>query len=158
MCDIPVPITNEETLVRALRECHVRKGKLRDNVFRPPPGIDEVSVMRHTHMASNPCKQKAKEIAGGDQNNPYVGLAAITAESIRSEHSEVTDSREEFCGHAHISHGIAAPVADEPIDPVLMSRLQELRKKAKLLLDPQPENDEWTGEAIEIQLQGQADL
>jgi hypothetical protein len=157
MCDIPVPIANEETVIRALRECHIRKGKLRDNAFRPPPGIDEVSVMRHTHMTSNPCKQKAQEIAGGDPNNRYVGVAAITAESIRSEHSEVTDSREEFCGHAHISYGIAAPVADEPIDPVLLSRLQELKKKAKLLLDPEPETDAWTGEAIEIQPQGHSD-
>jgi hypothetical protein len=156
MCDIPVPIANEETIVRALRECHIRKGKLRDNVFRPPPGVDEVSGMRHTHMTSNPCKQKAKEIAIGDANNAYVGFAAITAEAIRSEQSEVTDSREEFCGHAHISHGIAAPIADEPIDPVLMSRLQELKKKAKLLLDPDPNSEQWTGEPIEIQQQRQA--
>jgi hypothetical protein len=155
MCDIPVVVANEETIVRALRECHVRKGKLRDNVFRSAVGIDEVSVMRHTYMQSDSCKTKAKEIASGDPNNPYVGFAAITVESVRSLASEVTDSREEFCGHAHISHGMVVP-ADEPPDPALSLRIRALNGKARLLLDPTPDTETWTGEQIEIQAQADA--
>jgi len=150
MCDIPVVVANEETVVRALRECHVRKGKLRDNVFRPAAGTDEVSVMRHTYMMSDSCKTKAKEIASGDPNNPYVGFAAITVESVRSVNSEVTDTREEFCGHAHISHGIIVPV-DEPLDPGLSLRIRTLNDKARLLIDPTPDAETWTGAQIEIQ-------
>jgi hypothetical protein len=150
MCDIPVPIANQETIVRALRECHVRRGQLRDNVFRAPAGSDEVSVMRHTHMGSDSCKENAKEIASGDPNNAYVGMAAITAESIRSSGSEVTDSRDVYCGHAHISHGVNAPIADEPLDPSLLARLQDLKSKAKLCVDPDPDANTWTGEPIEI--------
>ena len=132
-----------------------RKGKLRDNVFRPLAGTDEVSVMRHTYMKSDSCKAKAKEIACGDANNPYVGFAAITVGSVRSVNSEVTDSREEFCGHAHISHGVVVP-ADEPLDPALSLRIRELNAKARLLTDPTPNTEAWTGEQIEIQVQADA--
>lgn len=149
MCDIPVAVADQETIVRALRECHVRKGKLRDNVFRPVPGTDEVSVMRHTYMKSDACKTKAKEIASGDQNNPYVGMAAITVAAVRSNASQVTDSREEFCGHAHISHGLIVPEG-EPLDAALSLRIRALNAKAKLLLDPTPNAETWTGESIEI--------
>src|SRR5579859_2082442 len=155
MCDIPVAVANEETIVRALRECHVRRGKLRDNVFRSLPGIDEVSVMRHTHMKSDACKMKAKEIVGGDVHNPYVGFAAVSVASVRNLESEVTDSREEFCGHAHISHGVVVPEG-EPLNPELSLRIRALNEKARLLLDPTPENPTWTGPAIEIQAQPDA--
>lgn len=155
MCDIPVVVANEETVVRALRECHVRKGKLRDNVFRAVAGTDEVSVMRHTYMKSDSCKTKAKEIASGDPKNPYVGLAAIAVESIRSVGSEVTDSREEFCGHAHISHGMVVP-QDEPLDPALSLRIRALNVKARLLIDPTPDTEAWTGGQIEIPAQADA--
>jgi hypothetical protein len=151
MCDIPVAIANEETVVRALRECHIRKGKLRDNVFRASPGTDEVSVMRHTFLKSDFCKAKAREIASGDQRNPYVGLAAITVGSVRNAGSDVIDSRNEYCGHAHISHGIAVPVpAGEPLAPELIGRIRELNGKARLLLDREPNVEAWTGEQIEI--------
>lgn len=154
MCDIPVEVANEETVVRALRECHVRRGKLRENVFRPMAGTDEVSVMRHTYMKSDSCKARAKGIASGDTNNPYVGLAAVTVESVRSVGSEVTDSREEFCGHAHISHGMVVP-ANEPPDVMLSLRIRALIAKATLVLDPMPDAETWTGPQIEISSQAQ---
>jgi len=119
--------------------------------------MDEVSVMRHTYMKSDACKIKAKEIASADPNNPYVGLAAITVESVRGVGSEVTDSREEFCGHAHISHGVVVPV-DEPLDPALSLRIRALNGKAKLLFDPTPDAEAWTGGQVEINPMGQPGL
>jgi hypothetical protein len=105
--------------------------------------------MRHTYMKSDPCKAKAKEIARGDQKNPYVGMAAIRVKSARSLGSDVTDSREWFCGHADISHGIVVP-ADEPPDPLLTLRIRALIGKARLLIDPDPNTEAWTGGEIEI--------
>ena len=148
MCDIPVAVASEETIVRALFECHVRKGKLRDNVFRPKAGTDKVSVMRHTYLKSDACKAKAKEIAK-DSTNPYIGLAAITVKSVRSLGSDVIDSREEFCGHADICHGIVVP-ADEPPDPVLTLRVRALNAKARLLIDPNPRTERWSGGQVEV--------
>jgi hypothetical protein len=151
MCDIPEAIANEETVVRALRECHVRKGGLRPNVFRSMIGIDEVSVMRHSYMKSDACKAKAKEIASknGDGKNPYVGFAAVLVGSVRSVGSQVNDSREEFCGHAHISHGVVV-AADEPLDPKLLQQIKALQDQAKVLFDPSPETENWTGAAMDI--------
>jgi hypothetical protein len=151
MCDIPVPVANVETIVRALRQFHLKKGKLklRSSVFRPAPGTDRVSVMRHTYMKSDSCKAKAKEVFTGHANNPYVGLAAITVESVRNCGSEVTDSREQFCGHADISHGIVPP-ADEPLDPGLSLRIRTLNDKAILWIDPAPDAEPWTGGLVEI--------
>jgi len=149
MCDIPIAVSDGETIVRALFECHVNKRKhmLRDNVFRPKPGSDKVSVMRHTYMKSRACKAKAKQIAA-DPTNPYVGLAAITVKVVRRLGSDVVDSREEFCGHADISHGIAV-LADEPPDPVLTLRIRALKENARLLIDPDPAVEEWSGEQVE---------
>jgi hypothetical protein len=150
MCDIPIPVSDAETIVRALFESHVnkRKDKLRDSVFRPKPGTDSVSVMRHTYMKSHACKAKAKQIAA-DPTNPYVGLAAITVKAVRRLGSDVVDSREEFCGHADISHGIVVP-ADEPPDPVLTLRIRALRENARLFIDPDPTIEEWSGEQVDL--------
>jgi hypothetical protein len=150
MCNIPIAVTEEETVVRALFECHVnkRKDKLRDNVFRPKPGSDKVSVMRHTYMKSDACKAKAKQIAA-NPTNPYVGLAAITVSDVRGVGSNVADSREEFCGHADICHGIVVP-ADEPPDPILTLRVRALREKARLLIDPDPAAKGWAGGQVEL--------
>lgn len=148
MCDIPVEVADEETVVRALRQVHLKKGKLRNSVFLAR-GVDEVSVMRHTYMKSDACKAKAKEIFGESQSNPYVGLAAITVGNVRQCGSEVTDSRDEFCGHAHISHGFVVP-ADEPPDPEFKIRMQALTEKAVLLVDLEPGAKEWRGPQVEI--------
>jgi len=78
------------------------------------------------------------ERKSGDVNNPYVGLAAIIVLSIRGVGSEVTDSREEFCGHAHISHGAVVPEG-EPLEAALSLRIRALSAKAKLLLEPTPD-------------------
>jgi len=151
MCDIPVPVENRETIVRALRECHVRKGKLRNNVFRGRSGTDEVSVMRHTYLGSDACKKRGKEIASGDPDNPYVGIAAIPAECVRSAGSEVTDSREEFCGHSHISPGMVE-TPGEPPPPELLGRLHRLVGLTRLLIDPDLATETWAGEQIEARV------
>lgn len=150
MCDIPVAVADEETVVRVvLNEIHWKKGKLRTNLFRGPGGKDEVSVMRHAHMKSDACKAKAKEIASGNPKFPYVGFAAITVESVRNTGSECHDSREgNYCGHAHISHGIPVP-ENEPAPPELTMRIKELLQRARLILDPAPDVQTWTGEQIE---------
>jgi hypothetical protein len=152
MCDIPVPMADDEKVVRALRQCHIRSGKLRENVFRPPPQKDRVSVMRHTHMGSDACKVKAQQIAQGDPKNPYEGLAAITVISIRMLGSEVQDSREgNFCGHADISHGIVVPAGEPPESPLsveLGKRVRAMKDQAKLFRDPAPAAEGWAGDVI----------
>jgi hypothetical protein len=68
---------------------------------------------------------------------------------VRVLGSDVVDSREEFLGHADISHGIVVP-EHEPPDPSLILRVRALREKARLLVDPDPTAERWTGGQVEL--------
>jgi hypothetical protein len=80
------------------------------------------------------CKGKAKEIAHRNPTITYVGLAVLHAQDIRATGSKVHDSREEYCGHAHISHGIIVP-RDEPqnseLNMVVTERCRDLATRAR---------------------------
>ena len=114
-----------------------------------------VLVMRHNFMGSDSCKNKAKEISAQDTSNTYVGLAVLTASQIRETTSTVHDLRGEFCGHAHISHGIVAP-PNEPLEAALRmqldDRLDALKKAAVYYPDPAPNVATWTGNTLEDEL------
>jgi len=151
MCEIPIEISNEEKIVRAIMcpdHLNKRGTRLRPSAFRSKPGTDEVSVIRQTHNGSDFCKAKGREIAvrSGRQ---YSGLAVLVAKQIRSAGSEVLDSRAAFCGHAHISHGIVQPPPNEPFPPKesmeLDRRLGILRDSALYYPDPSPEIEGWSG-------------
>jgi hypothetical protein len=152
MCDIPIPIDGWESIARAILSIHLDdKGKLKTNTFRPKPGKQDVSVMRHSYMGSDACKAKAKGIRSSSARVEYKGLAVIGALQIRKAGSEVTDSREgedHYCGHADLSHGIANPPPGEPDDPMLIEKLRALKKAAQFCLDPDPSNERWTGAQI----------
>jgi hypothetical protein len=149
MCDIPVPVHDGEKIVRTIMLGSVNKSKtaLKPRAFRSAPGTDEVSVIRHTYKGSDFCKAKGRE-RGAD----YVGLAVLLAGQIRQANSEVIDSRGEYCGHAHISHGVVAPPPNEPLSPqdnlVLDKKVEALRSAALYHPDPDPNADGWTGPAL----------
>lgn len=153
MCNLPIHVANSEKIVRAIMSpYHVdRKGRLRPRAFRPASGTDEVSVIRQSHMGSDFCKDKAKEIAERIPGKTYIGLASVSAEQIRSTGAQIVDSRAEFCGHAHISYGIVVQ-RDEPQQSELNRRLTEFARKildlAIFRIDPDPSAPTWTGEAL----------
>jgi hypothetical protein len=99
-------------------------------------------------MGSDFCKKKAKETIVADSTNSYSGLAVVMARDIRATTSTVHDSRDEFCGHAHISHGIIMP-RDEPLESALNQLLTErcraLCRAAGYYPDPEPDVEKWTG-------------
>jgi hypothetical protein len=144
----PVPIDGEEKIVRAITSGSVNKTNtaIRPRAFRSRPGADEVSVIRQTFTGSDFCKAKGRERAD------YVGLAVLHAGQIRKAGSEVIDSRDEYCGHAHISHGIVAPPPHEPLSPqdnlALDKKLDALRSAARYHPDPDPGSEGWNGPAL----------
>lgn len=150
MCDLPFEIADEEKIVRAIMSpYHLKKDKITFKAFRPPVGIDEVSVMRHSHMGSDFCKSKAKEIAAKDPKGvkKYCGLAVLLARKIRDVGSEVQDSRGEYCGHADIHHGIILQLDEPPGSEdklKLDERLRELIKVVIYYRDLDPEALTWT--------------
>jgi hypothetical protein len=155
MSELPIEVSDEETLVRAiLTPAHEKKNRLKPAAFRSKGGTDQVSVMRHDYLGSDFCKRKALEISVNSQINSYIGLAAISAAAIRAAGSTVTDSRDEFWGHAHISHGIINPPPNEPLSAEdnerLMERLRKLVASASYFSDPAPSTDTWTGPSLKI--------
>src|SRR5258708_2113604 len=150
MCDIPVPVADEENVVRAIFSSHVDKNKLRKNAFYEIH--DDVSVMRHSRLGSDQCKKHALEIKPGNAGIKYKGLAVIGVKAVRDAKSQVSDSREVFCGHAHISHGIQVPPADDPLFAQqkleLDERLRKLKSLARFVPDPNPSLETWSGEAL----------
>lgn len=150
MCDIPVPVADEENVVRAIFSSHVDKKALRKNAFYEIH--DDVSVMRHSYLGSDQCKKHALAIKPGNASIKYKGLAVIGVKAVRDAHSQVTDSREVYCGHAHISHGIEVPPANDPLFAQqkleLDERLRKIKSLARFVLDPEPSLETWSGPAL----------
>lgn len=156
ICDIPVIISDEELIVRAiLSPFHTSNNKkaLVKGAFKPRPGSSDVSVVRHSYLDATFCKKNAKRIAeeSRDPNAKYQGLAVIKASQIRNIGSKVKDSRQEYCGHADLCHGIIL-VKGEPVLSAeqleLDNKLKALKNIAKYYPDPRPENDEWDAEQL----------
>jgi hypothetical protein len=114
----------------------------------PTQGTDEVSVMRASCMSPSACKQRAKSIERAPRKL-YRGLAVLNAGAVRSENMAVSDSRIEFCGHAHISTGVVTRKRerDEPRDPSEVERVkavaQKLIRLSRFYADQFPEAPDW---------------
>jgi hypothetical protein len=153
MCDIPEAVGDPEKVVRAVFSNHLKKNKLQKVIFQPSPGTDDVSVMRHAYLGSDACKAAALEkIQQGNPNLKYKGFVVIIVAAVRSTGSDVIDSRVEFCGHAHISHGFQVPPEGEPLHAELKikldDRIRELKELAHFVADPDPASATWTGAAL----------
>lgn len=148
MCDIPFEIADSEKIARGIKTpYHIKKNNtLKAAAFKPAPERDDLSVMRFDYMGSDKCKAHSKNIFG----DSYVGLAVLSASEIRGKGASVEDSRDEnFCGHADISQGMPAPKRGETAAPALAERYKSLADAARLYLDPEPNEEFWTGETIE---------
>src|SRR5260370_30511580 len=148
MCDIPIEVAGAEKILGIVTVSHVNRSrtKLKPRAFRSRPGYDEVSVIRHTYRDAHFCKAKALELAASS-GIEYVGLAVLLVQRVRAVGSEVHDSRQEFCGHAHISHGIMPGTPDEPLSPednlTLDKRVEVLCSIAQYHRDPEPQAQHW---------------
>jgi hypothetical protein len=154
--EIPLAIADDETIVRALlTPVHVKKGKVKKAAFRPRPGQSAISVMRQI-MGDDSCKDKAVEIgAAAKPKNEYLGLLTIRTDAIRQKGSTVTDSRDEFLGHADLDHGFPQLPADEPAatpDELqkMDDRIDALIKASVFRADQSPEQSGWSGTPLKI--------
>jgi hypothetical protein len=91
------------------------------------------------------CKHKSVEIAGEN----YVGLLVLGTGAVRKAGSRVYDHRQDFCGHAHVDHGILLPPRGVPLDPKLQdeleARCEQILKTGSFLVDPEPSGQGWKG-------------
>jgi hypothetical protein len=153
MCDIPLIVADEEKIIRAVFTNNLKRdGTLRETIFSPRGGPDEVSVMRHDYLGSDACKARAQAVKPKMADIKYRGFAVLVVKAVRETGSEVTDSREEFCGHAHISHGLPLLPEGDPLYSEAKVRLEErlrlIKVHARYLPDRDPSRPDWIGEAV----------
>lgn len=152
MCQLPIDICDTENIVRViLCPAHVKvKGDsktLKPAAFRSRANIDEVSIIRQTYMSCDFCKQKGLSIQKPPMAS-YDGLAVIKAMAVRESGSSVQDSREEYCGHAHISHGVVLEANELLLSQqnlLVTERCRTLLRSTKYYPDPNPLAPTWTG-------------
>lgn len=143
-CHLPVEIVGGEKIVRAIKaNYHLKKGLPTWRAFKPGPEKSVVSVIRQ-EMGDDFCKDKSREVAA----QHYVGLLVCTAAAIRGSGSSIEDYRADFCGHAHLDHGIVSPRGE----PLPAADSEKLRQKCEAILvacdwhpDPSPEQPGWSG-------------
>jgi hypothetical protein len=146
MRNIPVEIAPLEKIVRAIifpSHFDKKKGTVTYRAFRPKSD-DQLSVIRAL-LGADFCKAKGREIAGKDKT--CKGLAVLTAAEIRSVGAKVIDSREIYCGHAHISYGVVIE-ANEPLSAEADMKVRALFNLAKYYSDPYPDDEGWRGQAF----------
>src|SRR5262245_7237964 len=152
--DLPIAIDDAETIVRAIvAPSHYKKGKVATAAFRPPIGKSAISVMRQL-MGDDFCKNKGAHIAKESPNQTYIGLLTIKAAAIREVGSSVTDSREEWLGHADLDHGFSSMPAHEPGSAAeferMTERCQALKKASIFHKDKSPEVAGWAGPPLKL--------
>ena len=135
-CHIPVPIEPDEHLIRVVKSpFHFhskRKNELIPKVFHPAPGKSDVSVIRQI-MGDDFCADKARSIASEIRPPAqYNGLLIVEASDVNEVGSCAYDDRDgQFCGHAHINHGVTMPLPGETLAP---EERQKLDERCKALL------------------------
>jgi hypothetical protein len=153
MCELPLEVDGKEKIVRAVFEGHVNKGQtaIKPRLFRPKNGTDEVSVIRADYRDADFCKAQGKQLAA-NAANAYLGLAIVFVAAIRACGSDVHDSREVYCAHADISHGITPAQPNEPLSAAqlkaLDDRTEQIRDLAVFHKDPDASALAWTGPAL----------
>lgn len=123
-CEVSELIPDEERIVRAVKSPYhydTKKAKLRPAAFVPAAGNSDVSVVR-TALGHEIAAEQARQVA---RTPEYCGLAVVNASKIRSAGSTVYDHKKDFCGHAHVNHGIQVPPKGETFDPAIKMMLDD---------------------------------
>ena len=91
---LPDAIDDEELISRSIfSPVNVtKKYKLRTNVYKSPPEMDEVSVNRLNYTTPTFCKVLSKKIEQPENKRKYFGLAILKASEIRETKSDVVYS------------------------------------------------------------------
>ena len=130
-CDLPLDLPDDEKLIRVVKTPYYfhksRKSEVIPNALFPPPGHSDVSVIRHL-LGDSACRAQALKTARPEE---YAGLLVVKAGLARGLGSTAYDHRIDFCGHAHINHGVVMPGRGETMDP---KEKEKLSSRCKALL------------------------
>ena len=146
--DVPLEVTDNEILIRAVTRFHLEKGKPAPQLFLNDNGV---SVSRRSWITPTFAKIHAKLLVQRPEN-PYKGLAFISAQAVRNQKQgwDVKDSRSEFLAHADIVHPtLKRPAPREALDPrvakAIRAQAKLIANAAKFVEDPVPDACQWRG-------------
>jgi hypothetical protein len=132
-------------------------GKLKPEAYDPSPNTDEVSILRALWIGPDLTKKRSQALQ--TKEKVYKGLAVLEVGTVRTCGADVVDSRELFCGHGDIRHGIRLKCSQsDPPSPELVHQLhvrnKELAKLSRYIEDPDPSNHHWTGGDLDYRKPG----
>ncbi|WP_159053706.1 hypothetical protein [Variovorax sp. PMC12] len=82
-------------------------------------------------MGNDFCADKSRSTVKEEDASSYCGMLVFAASVARETGTDVYDYRADFCGHAHINHGVSMPPRGETMDP---KEREALDKKCKAIL------------------------
>lgn len=145
----PEEIDGAERIVRVLRTPHFfRNGNLVQAALRPQVGKNLLSIMRWSYrlQPGSALKGKCQEI-GNSGRNSYCGVATMTAGECWTAGVRLEDAREEYDGHAHMVFPFVLQSYEPQENEEYILQVDITRKLMEIavpVLDPAPEDKEWT--------------
>lgn len=148
---LPLLIDNAEKIVRTVysRINLTKKNVLKANIFKPPIGSQDISVIRLDYTNVAFCKKKAKKHEKPKSDRSYYGFAILTAAEIRNCEFDVVYSpiKGENLFHADIKIGFI-PEKGQQLPAQISYKIENLIKLARFYPDPYPKNRKWTGKKL----------
>ena len=148
-CDLPINLLDEEKVIRVIKTPYyfhsTRKNELVPKAFFPPPGKSDVWVVRHI-LGDDACVKQSRSTAKAEE---YAGMLVVKSGTVRILGSTVYDHRHDYCGHAHINHGIVMPTKGGTLNPqdreILNARCKAIIALCKFHPDSHNAGEEWMG-------------
>lgn len=156
MCNIPNEIDDKEYIMRTIfSPANFNIGKLRSNYMRPqinrPDEDDEtiasnkLSVTRYNYVDIEFCRNHARSHSSLP-NRKYWGFARFIAEDIRECGADIVYKPVgDNLAHANIVYPFQMEIG-KTLDPEIELMIKRLVGKAKILQDPDPDSEHWTGD------------
>tara|TARA_R110001583_G_scaffold195093_1_gene369022 strand:- start:1030 stop:1539 length:510 start_codon:yes stop_codon:yes gene_type:complete len=151
---LPNDIDNSEKIARSIfSPVNVTKsGELKNNVFRSPPIIDEVSVNRLDYTNATFLKKLSKQIENPSQKRSYFGFAILKAFEIREHnnadiiYSPISEPiKNPF--HADIKIGYIKKKGEE-LPAEISFELKKMTERSRFYIDPDVNSEEWLGNEL----------
>ena len=145
--NIPTYFQPSENIVRAIfSPINLKKnGALNNNAFKPPAGLDEISVNRLSLTSIDFCKTHSKKIENVEQDRSYHGFANLTVQEIHKVNCSIVYSPlPDNLFHADIQIGFI-PQKGKPLPAEYQYKVQMLAKTSRFYIDPNPQSNIWTG-------------
>ncbi|GIJ96875.1 hypothetical protein CAPN001_14440 [Capnocytophaga stomatis] len=147
--NLPDDISDEENIARFVFSpinVNPKSNKLKPNCFRPPAGLDEISVNRYDYTTASFLKSLALKMQ--TDKKEFFGLGIVKANKIRGNEFEVVYTPIELNPyHSDIKIGYTA-VKNEELPAEISYKLRKVLEETKLFIDRNTIDNEWLGDEI----------